>query len=135
MSIYKYGLFFIEQTKTKHMDGVIEIEGMEFFAYHGCFEVEQIVGNKFIVYACLRYNCEQAAHSDYIGDALSYQTAYEIIAREMMKRSHLLEHVGNRILESLYHEFSELQHAKIKISKLNPPLGGKIYSTSVTLEK
>lgn len=135
MSIYKYDLFFIEQTKTKHMDGVIEIEGMEFFAYHGCFEAEQIVGNKFIVYACLRYNCEQAAHSDYIGDALSYQTAYEIIAREMMKRSHLLEHVGNRILETLYQEFPELQHAKIKISKLNPPLGGKIYSTSVTLEK
>lgn len=34
------------------MTGIIEIEGMEFFAYHGCFEAEQIVGNKFMVYAC-----------------------------------------------------------------------------------
>ena len=34
------------------MDGIIEIEGMEFYAFHGCFEAEQIVGNKFIVYAC-----------------------------------------------------------------------------------
>lgn len=117
------------------MNGVIEIEGMEFFAYHGCFEAEQIVGNKFIVYACLHYNCEQVIHSDEIEDALSYQTAYEIIAHEMMKRSHLLEHVGNRILESLYQKFPELQYAKIKISKMNPPLGGKIHSTSVTLEK
>ena len=39
------------------MTGIIEIEGMEFFAYHGCFEAEQIVGNKFMVYACLHYNC------------------------------------------------------------------------------
>ena len=34
------------------MTGIIEIEGMEFFAYHGCFEAEQIVGNKFMFYAC-----------------------------------------------------------------------------------
>ena len=75
------------------MTGIIEIEGMEFFAYHGCFEAEQIVGNKFMVYACLHYNCHCPASTDDIADALSYQTAYEIIAREMMKRSHLLEHV------------------------------------------
>ncbi|MEG2276868.1 MAG: dihydroneopterin aldolase [Odoribacter sp.] len=117
------------------MIGIIEIEGMEFFAYHGCFEAEQIVGNKFIVYACLQYNCEQAASSDSIGDALSYQTAYEIIAHEMMKNSHLLEHVGQRILTALYHTFPQLKHAQIKISKMNPPLGGKILSTSVTLER
>lgn len=78
------------------MTGIIEIEGMEFFAYHGCFEAEQIVGNKFMVYACLHYNCHCPASTDDIADALSYQTAYEIIAREMMKRSHLLEHVGKQ---------------------------------------
>lgn len=117
------------------MEGMIEIEEMEFFAYHGCFEAEQTVGNKFIVYACLHYNCEKSAVSDHIQDALSYQTAYEIIAREMMKRSHLLEHVGQRILNALYEFFPQLTYAKVKISKMNPPLGGKIGSTSVTLEK
>ena len=125
------------------MTGIIEIEGMEFFAYHGCFEAEQIVGNKFMVYACLHYNCHCPASNigkqilavcD-IADALSYQTAYEIIAREMMKRSHLLEHVGKRMLDALYAAFPQLQYAKIKISKMNPPLGGQIRCTSVTLEK
>lgn len=117
------------------MNGIIEIEGMEFFAYHGCFEAEQIVGNKFTVYACLHYDCSRPAESDQITDALNYQTAYEIIAREMMKRSHLLEHVGQRMLNALYETFPQLTYAKIKISKMNPPLGGKIGSTSVTLEK
>lgn len=117
------------------MKGIIEIEGMEFFAYHGCFEAERVVGNKFTVYACLQYDCSQAAASDDIGDALSYQTAYEIIAAEMAKPSHLLEHVSRRILEALYGAFSQLQYARIKISKMNPPLGGKIGCTSVTLEK
>ena len=117
------------------MKGVIEIEGMEFFAYHGCFEAERVVGNKFTVYACLHYDCSQAAVSDHIEDALSYQTAYEIIAHEMKQPSHLLEHVGERILNALYDTFPQLLYAKIKISKMNPPLGGQIGCTSVTLEK
>lgn len=117
------------------MKGVIEIENMEFFAYHGCFEAEQVVGNKFLVNACLHYDCSQPAISDNINDALSYQTAYEIIACEMMKRSHLLEHVARRMLDALYGAFPQLSYARIKISKMNPPLGGQMKCTSVTLEK
>ncbi len=117
------------------MEGIIEIEDMEFYAYHGCFEAEQVVGNKFIVYACIRYDCGNAAQSDRIADALSYQTAYEIIAREMMKNSHLLENVAARMIEAIYAAFPEALHVKIKISKLNPPIGGKVGSTSLTLEK
>ena len=117
------------------MDGIIEIEGMEFYAFHGCFEAEQIVGNKFIVYACIRYDCQKAAQSDQIADALSYQTAYEIIAREMMKNSHLLENVATRMIEEIYAAFPQTLHVKIKISKLNPPIGGKVAATSLTLEK
>ena len=116
-------------------DKLIFILLLEFLKYHGCFEEEQTVGNKFKVYACLHYNCDKAAVSDQITDALSYQTAYEIIAVEMMKRSHLLEHVGLRMLDALYAAFPQLLYAKIKISKMNPPLGGQIRCTSVTLEK
>lgn len=117
------------------MDGIIEIEGMEFYAYHGCFEAEQLVGNKFIVYACIRYDCQKAAQSDQINDALSYQTAYEIIAREMMQNSHLLENVVTRMIEALYTAFPQATYVKIKVSKLNPPIGGKVGCTSLTLEK
>lgn len=117
------------------MKSIIEIEDMEFFAYHGCFEAEQLVGNKFKVQATLHYECDVPAETDHINDALNYQLAYEIIAQEMMKRSNLLEHIANRMLNALYAAFPQLIYAKVKISKLNPPLGGKIGATSVTLEK
>lgn len=117
------------------MKSIIEIEEMEFFAYHGCFEAEQLVGNKFIVNATLHYNCDVPAETDHIDDALNYQRAYEIIAQEMMKRSNLLEHIANRMINALYAAFGQLTYVKIKISKLNPPLGGKIGATSVTIEK
>lgn len=117
------------------MDGIIEIEDMEFFAFHGCFEAERVVGNRFLVNACLRYDCGLPALTDQIADALNYQAVYEVIAREMMQPSHLLEHVAQRILDALYAAFPQLESARIKISKMNPPLGGQIKCTSLTLEK
>ena len=73
------------------MNEIIEIEGMEFFAFHGCYETERVVGNKFMVYARIETDCSKAAQTDNIEDALSYLTAYEIIAKEMMITSHLLD--------------------------------------------
>ena len=117
------------------MEGIIEIEGMEFFAYHGCYETERVVGNKFTVYARIATDCDKAAASDDINDALSYLTAYEIISREMLIPAHLLEHVAKRIIDALYDYFPQIKQLTIKVSKLNPPLGGKITATSVTLTK
>lgn len=117
------------------MKGIIEIEGMEFFAYHGCYETERVVGNKFEVYASMETNCDLAAATDNVENALNYVSVYEIIAREMMIKSHLLEHVGKRIMDALLEAFPQIEHITIKVSKLNPPLGGKIAATSVTLSK
>lgn len=112
---------------------IIELEGLEFYAYHGCFKAEQIVGNKFLVYVRMEYVADVPAQSDNIKDALNYQRAYELIKIEVMKDSHLLEHVAKRILDVLYANFKELQHAKVKVSKLNPPMGGRIENVSLTL--
>ena len=117
------------------MKGIVEIEGMEFFAYHGCYETERIVGNKFKAWVRMETDCEAAAATDDIGKALNYASAYEVVAREMMKTSHLLEHVCKRIMDALLAEFPQIEHVEVKVSKLNPPLGGKIEATSVTLSK
>ncbi|MDR0982494.1 MAG: dihydroneopterin aldolase [Culturomica sp.] len=118
------------------MKGIIEIEDMEFFAGHGCFETERKVGNKFKVQVCLHYNCEAAANSDNIEDALNYQEVYEIVDKEMKINSNLLENVAKRIMDSLSAKFPQLEYARIKVSKLNPPLakGSRVGCTSVCLE-
>ncbi|HDR52401.1 MAG TPA: dihydroneopterin aldolase, partial [Mariniphaga anaerophila] len=48
---------------------------------------------------------------------------------------HLLEHVAGRILDALFNEFPSIQKAKIKVSKINPPMGGQIEKASVTLKR
>jgi len=115
--------------------GIIEIEGMEFYAYHGCFKEEQIVGNKFLVDLKMEANCTKATQSDNINDAVNYQTAYSIVKKEMEQKSHLLEHISERILNSLFKNLPEITFAQVKVSKINPPMGGKIQQVSVSLSK
>ncbi len=115
--------------------GTIEIEGMEFYAYHGCYKEEQIVGNKFMVDIAMEADIKKASETDNVADTVNYQRVYEHIKDEISINSHLLEHVAKRIIDRLYKNFPAIQKIKLKVRKLNPPMGGKMSSVSVTLEK
>jgi dihydroneopterin aldolase len=53
----------------------------------------------------------------------------------MGMKSHLLEHIAGRILDAIYAEMDGIEKVTIKISKMNPPMGGKIGSVSVVMSK
>ena len=112
----------------------ISIEGMEFFAYHGCFKEEQIIGTKFRIDLFLETDTRKAELSDELTDTVNYQTVYGLVKDEMGTKSKLLEHVGRRILNRIKKEFPAVERARIKIRKLNPPLGGKMDFVAVELE-
>ena len=76
-----------------------------------------------------------AAKSDNLKDAVNYQRVYEIVKMQMEFKSHLLEHIAGRILDALYNEMEGIENVVVKVSKLNPPMGGKIGSVSVTMER
>jgi dihydroneopterin aldolase len=115
--------------------GLIKIENMEFYAYHGHFKEEQIVGNRFLVDLTIETDMQVPAKSDDLEDALNYQIAYNIIKEEMQVKSHLLEHIAGRILDNLYNSFTTIKKAEVKVSKMNPPMGGKMERVSVTLSR
>ncbi len=115
--------------------GLIQIENMEFYSFHGHFREERIVGNRFVVNLTLETDMKTPAQSDNLRDALNYQRAYEIVKQQMEIKSYLLENIAGRILDALYSEMKGIQKATIKVSKLNPPMGGKIGSVSVTMTR
>lgn len=115
--------------------GLIQIENMEFYAFHGHYREEQIVGNRFIVDLNIETDMSVPSKSDNLKDAVNYQKAYQIVKAQMEKKSYLLENIAGRILEALYSELQGIKKATVKVSKMNPPMGGKIGSVSVTMEK
>ncbi len=111
----------------------ISIEQMEFYAYHGCFQEEQIIGTRFLVDLYLETDTKKAEKTDELADTVNYQEVYLLVKTEMEIKSKLLEHVGKRILDAIIKNFPEVGFAKLKISKMNPPLGGKMQNVSLTM--
>lgn len=115
--------------------GQIIIEGMEFYAYHGHFEEEQIVGGKFLVDIIIDTDTEKAAKSDSLNDALDYQAIYKEIKAEMEITSYLLENITYRIMDRLFKNHSSIKRTVLTVTKLNPPIGGKVNKVSIKLER
>lgn len=116
--------------------GKITIEEMEFYAFHGHYQEEQIVGNRFLVDLDMECDLKPPADSDNLEDAVNYQMAYMLIKKEMRrKKSNLLENIAKRILDALFAELEGLEKATIRVRKMHPPMGGPIKSVGVTMSR
>ena len=115
--------------------GTLELEGMEFRAYHGCLEREKIAGNDFVVDFRGEMDMSAAAESDILEDAVNYALIYDVVAKEMAKPSDLLEHVAGRIVKALEERFPEFISFSVRVSKRRPPVSGIVQWSRITLHK
>lgn len=113
--------------------GKIELTGMKFFAHHGCFHEEKVIGNHFIVDFSAELEMGKAVESDNLDDALNYQSVFDIVKEEMAVSSNLLEHVAGRIVKRVKSDFPCIISGYVAVSKLNPPLGGQVEASKITL--
>ena len=113
--------------------GVIELEGMEFKAYHGCLEQEKVRGNEFVVDFRGELDLTAAAESDNLNDTLNYADIYDIVAYEMSIPSELLENVAGRIMKEIEAKFPQLISFSVRVSKKRPPVEGVAQWSRVTL--
>lgn len=111
----------------------ILLENMEFHAFHGCLEEERINGNTFQVSVCMEVDTEKAGKTDELSDTVNYQLVYNIINKEMEIPSHLIEHVAQRIYDRLFEQIPQIFSLQVRLSKLNPPLGGKVEKASIEI--
>lgn len=108
---------------------------MNFYAYHGVMPQETKVGNRFVVTLTLTAPLEKAVASDELEDTINYAEVYAVVKEQMEIPSKLIEHAAGRILYALKERFPQLAAVELKLSKLNPPFGGDIYSASILLSE
>ena len=117
------------------MEYRIVLQRMEFRALHGCYELERKVGNRFTVDVEITTELGDVAAEDSVEKAVNYLTVYEAIRRQMAVTQRTIERVAMNIIDALPAEFPQIRHEKCTVSKLAPPLGGKLERVSVILEK
>lgn len=113
--------------------GLIALEGMQFYAYHGVYEEEQIVGNQFVVDVYIE-SAVTAASSDELVDTINYETVFLICQVEMRKKVKLLETLVERIINALKHQFNSIEEVKIRVTKLNPIPGYRVASATIEVD-
>lgn len=113
--------------------GIIELEEMRFWAYHGCLESEKKDGNLFLVDFRGEMDLRRAAESDALEDTVNYGEIYEVIKEHMSIPSDLLEHVAGRIIRALAERFPQFVNFTVRVSKRMPPVGGTVQWSRVTL--
>ncbi|RRC99824.1 dihydroneopterin aldolase [Prevotella sp. OH937_COT-195] len=114
-------------------DSWIELDNMRFNACHGVLPQERLTGGEFIVSIKARYDISRAMISDNVADTISYAEIFKIVNKEMLKPSCLLENIAGRIGESIFREVEGIGELKIKVSKVNPPMGAQCDGAAVSL--
>ena len=115
--------------------GIIKVENIRIYAYHGCLLEEGKIGSDYRVYIKVKANLETSAKSDELADTVDYVHLNKIVKEEMAIRSKLLEHVADRILNRVLNEILTVQTADVSVSKMNPPIGGNVEKVTVRLQK
>ena len=113
--------------------GIIKVENIRVFAYHGCLEEETKIGSDYRVDLEVKANLQKSSKTDKLTDTVDYVFLNRIIKEEMAKPSNLLETVAKRILNRIFKEDKLVKKGTIYMSKLNPPIGGDVEKVTIKM--
>lgn len=113
----------------------IKLKNIKIYAYHGCMEEEEKIGSFYLVNLTVWLDLKKAGESDDLNDTVNYAGLTDIIKEQMEIRSHLLEHVTQRILKEIENKYTVIKKAKISVAKINPPVNANIDEVKVTFKK
>jgi len=114
-------------------ESFVSLDNIRFHADHGVLEQERLTGGDFTVSVRVGCDLTVAAKTDNVGDTLDYSALFRLVRGEMQKPSRLLENVAGRMAESIINAFPEVLSVDVKITKMNPPMGGSMDGASVEL--
>lgn len=114
-------------------DSYIDIRDLRFHAFHGVEAQERLTGNDYEVSLRLQVDVSRAMVSDNVDDTVNYAEVYALTGREMAVPSNLVEHVAYRIGLGIMDRWPEIKSVDIRLTKLNPPMGGDCKGAGVQL--
>jgi len=111
----------------------INLHNLQFHAFHGVYEEEQIIGNTFVVDVSLDYNASVAINS--LEQTVNYATVYQIIKQRMQTATPLLETLAQDMTNEIYAYDNRIKSISIRVEKKNPPIPEFEGSVSVHYKK
>tara|TARA_B100001059_G_scaffold233144_1_gene272563 strand:+ start:1875 stop:2249 length:375 start_codon:yes stop_codon:yes gene_type:complete len=111
--------------------GKIKLKDIKIYAYHGCLSEENLIGGEYLVNLSVYSNLKKSSLSDELKDTIDYVSLLDIVKKEMLSPSKLLENVVKRVVDKIFLDFPKINKVSLEVSKLNPPINGNVFSVSV----
>lgn len=111
----------------------IALEGLQFYAYHGLYPEEKVIGNHFTM--DIQVQIPPPVDPSSLHESVNYEVLHKIAQQTMLVPQPLLEMVVHDITEQIKTNFPEVRYSKVTLRKQAPPMGGDVGRSVVALEK
>ena len=115
--------------------GIIRLNNMNFYGYHGVYDFEKEQGANFEIDLELFTSLTKSSKSDNIEDTINYEDVYEQVKKAFGSKSYfLLEKLADSISKSIFEEH-KIDKLIIRVRKINAPLNGELDSVEIELKR
>ena len=98
----------------------INLHNLIFYAFHGVYEAERILGNTFVVDVSISFQVEENIST--LQQTINYASVYEIIKQSMLVPTVLLETLVQDLAQQIHTFDKRIKSISISIEKKNPPI-------------
>ncbi|RLQ91664.1 dihydroneopterin aldolase [Falsibacillus albus] len=114
----------------------IYVHQMEFYGYHGVFQEETKLGQRFRVDLTVELDLKKAGKTDDLAESVNYADLYHV-CKEIVegKPYKLVEAVAEKICEAILDQFSKINQVTVKLIKPDPPIPGHYQSVAVEIQR
>ena len=113
--------------------GLITVEGIRVFAYHGHLAEEAVLGGHFIVNVWVEADTTEVEKTDALNDTVDYIHIIEIVKEQMAIRADMIEVPAKRIVDAIL-PLNKVQKVKVEVEKIQPPIDATFDKISVITE-
>ena len=113
--------------------GAIEVNDIKLYAFHGCLEEEEKIGQEYIIDVWINTDLKKASEKDDLSGTIDYCEVFDIVKKEMAIRSKLIETVGLRIAKGIKAHWESAEKVIVKVRKPRPPIHGDVGEVSVSV--
>ena len=111
--------------------GLITVEGIRVFAYHGHLPEEAVLGGHFIINVWVEVDTVEVEKTDDLKHTVDYVKIIAIVKEQMAIRSNMIEHSAKRIVDAIL-TLHKVKKVTVEVEKVLPPIDATFDKISVT---
>ena len=114
--------------------GIILIEKLDIYAYHGFFSEEERLGQRFVLDLALETDLRASAISDALADTVNYGKVVGVVTEVFTtRRFNLLEAAARAVAHAVLDGFPPVTRVEVTLRKPAPPIHATLASVGITL--